>query len=372
MDFNLNSGNYNNVNQFYKKIEMTSYLLMFVALVSILKLQFVSLMFSIALTFIFMDKITYFIVHFFEKTDKKRRFSCATPENIRMLSSLIVGAVLVIFFGLFSTWLINFLSPSNLQEMFSSIEQILESQKNSKYLPDFIYQYLPSNFDDVKNQSIDLLKNYAIEIKNVGKYGLTFVAYIILGCIIGGMLNIAYSNHKNIQIQITDQYNQTQFVRPLSYYLKERIVKFKNSFELVFLAQIKISLVNTVLTSLYIYVALPMFGYELPFKNTVILLTFLFGLIPVLGNLISNTIIIVLSLGIGLNLAIVSLLYLVIIHKLEYFLDAKIIGSQIEAKTWEILLTLIIFETLFGVSGIIVGSIYYCYLKEELKNKNLI
>ena len=59
--------------------------------------------------------------------------------------------------------------------------------------------------------------------------------------------------------------------------------------------------------------------------------TFLAGLLPVIGNLISNTAIVVASLSVSLPIAIVSLLYLVVIHKLEYFLNARIIGARIQA-----------------------------------------
>ena len=344
-------------------VVITSFILMFISLIGIINLHLVSLMFSIILTYIFMDKISFFITKTTQFLDEEKKyFKFLTPNAIKIISSLTIGILLIIVFILFSTWLVNFLSPSNLQEMFTKIENILEAQKNSRYLPDFVYQYLPNDLDDLKNQTIDLLKKYASEIKNIGKSGLMFIAYIILGTLIGIMLNISKSsnNCETIENKI------------LKKYLIQRIKNFKESFELIFLAQMKISLVNTILTAIYIYVALPIFNYEMPFKTTVVLLTFLFGLIPVLGNLISNTIIIVLSLGININVSIASLIFLVVVHKLEYFLDAKIIGEQIEAKTWEILLTLIIFETLFGISGVIVSSIYYCYLKMELKKYELI
>ena len=54
------------------------------------------------------------------------------------------------------------------------------------------------------------------------------------------------------------------------------------------------------------------------------LITFIAGLLPVIGNLISNTIIVSLSLTHGLIVSISSLLWLVTIHKLEYFLNAQI------------------------------------------------
>jgi len=144
---------------------------------------------------------------------------------------------------------------------------------------------------------------------------------------------------------------------PFKAELVRRIVNFETSFERVFLAQVKISLIDTALTGLYLYLILPLFGVELPFKLTVLVIAFIVGLIPVAGNLISNTIIIILSLGASLYVAVASLVFLVIIHKLEYFLNAKIIGSEIESSAWELLVAMVVFERIFGVGGIIVGAL---------------
>ena len=40
------------------------------------------------------------------------------------------------------------------------------------------------------------------------------------------------------------------------------------------------------------------------------------------------------SLSVSLAVAIASLVFLVIIHKLEYFLNAHIVGTQIHARAW--------------------------------------
>ena len=61
-----------------------------------------------------------------------------------------------------------------------------------------------------------------------------------------------------------------------------------------------------------------------------------------------------------------------VIHKLEYFLNAKIIGSEIEASAWELLVAMIVFERIFGVGGIVVAPVYYAYVKNEMKWQKLI
>ena len=78
------------------------------------------------------------------------------------------------------------------------------------------------------------------------------------------------------------------------------------------------------------------------------------------------------SLGASPGVATASLAYLVIIHKLEYFLNAKIVGGHIDAKAWELLLAMLIFESAFGIQGVIIAPIAYAYLKAELKEQHLI
>jgi predicted PurR-regulated permease PerM len=133
-----------------------------------------------------------------------------------------------------------------------------------------------------------------------------------------------------------------------------------------------ISALNTTLTALYLAVVLPAFGIHLPLIKTMIAVTFIAGLLPVIGNLISNTVIVVVSLSLSPLIAAVSLAYLVIIHKLEYFMNARIIGSQIRAKAWELLIVLLVMEASFGIPGVIAGPIFYAYLKNELKARQLI
>jgi predicted PurR-regulated permease PerM len=103
-----------------------------------------------------------------------------------------------------------------------------------------------------------------------------------------------------------------------------------------------------------------------------VLVTFICGLLPVLGNLISNTIIFVIGLSVSLWVAVAALTFLILIHKLEYFLNARIIGTQIRARAWELLIAMLLMEAAFGIGGLIAAPIYYAYLKRELEAKALI
>ena len=159
---------------------------------------------------------------------------------------------------------------------------------------------------------------------------------------------------------------------PLAAALTERARRLGEAFRRIVFAQVRISALNTLLTALYLTVLLPLLGVQLPLRKTLIVLTFLAGLLPVVGNLISNTVIVVVSLSYSLGAALGSLVFLIVIHKLEYFLNARIVGSQIKAQAWELLLAMLVMESAFGMAGLIAAPIYYAYLKEELASRGLV
>ena len=159
---------------------------------------------------------------------------------------------------------------------------------------------------------------------------------------------------------------------PFAVALQERVRRLEVAFKSVVFAQIKISALNTVLTGLFVWVALPSFGIHLPLRRTIITLTFLFGLLPVVGNLVSNTIIVLVAAGVSPAAGIAALCFLIVIHKLEYFLNARIMGEQIHAAAWEILIVIFTFEAIFGIPGVILAPIAYAYAKSELADRRLI
>jgi predicted PurR-regulated permease PerM len=185
----------------------------------------------------------------------------------------------------------------------------------------------------------------------------------MIGLIIGGMIVLA---------DPTQGYRPGRAPGPLAGALEARVTLLGRAFRRVVFGQVRISALNTILTSIYLAAILPLFGINLPLVKTMIAVTFLVGLLPVLGNLISNTIIVVVSLSVSLWVALASLAFLIAIHKLEYFINARIIGGQIRARAWELLLAMLVMEAAFGIPGVIAAPIYYAYLKNELTARGLI
>ncbi|MCK9537497.1 MAG: hypothetical protein M0Q70_00005, partial [Dokdonella sp.] len=64
--------------------------------------------------------------------------------------------------------------------------------------------------------------------------------------------------------------------------------------------------------------------------------------------------------------------FLILIHKLEYFLNARIVGGQIRARAWELLVAMLFMEAAFGMAGVVAAPIYYAWLKRELNMAGLV
>jgi predicted PurR-regulated permease PerM len=139
-----------------------------------------------------------------------------------------------------------------------------------------------------------------------------------------------------------------------------RFRDFYRSFATVMGAQITISLINTALTTIFFL------AVHMPHAPLLIAVTFICGLVPIAGNLASNTVIVFVALTVSLKLAVFGLLFLVVIHKLEYFLNSKIIGDRIRNPVWLTLIALIIGERLMGIPGLILAPVVLNYLRVEM------
>ncbi len=141
--------------------------------------------------------------------------------------------------------------------------------------------------------------------------------------------------------------------------LAARFRTFYVSFSRVTGAQIIISVINTLLTGAYLL------WNDYPHKLVLLGLTFLCGLLPIVGNLASNILIVGVSFTLSPRLALAALVFLVIIHKLEYFLNSKIIGDRIRNPMWLMLIGLVLGEKLMGIPGIILAPVVLHYIKVE-------
>ncbi len=226
------------------------------------------------------------------------------------------------------------------------------------YLPIWVQVYLPSNIDEWQERAAEWLRENAQYFSVIGRDAGVFVVHVLIGMIVGGMIALTPPTPSRRA--------------PLAHALAERIEYLGLSFRRVVFSQIRISALNTVLTAIFLAVIMPSIGYDVPLVKTMIIVTFVVGLMPIIGNIISNTVIFLICLTVSAGAAVLALVFLIVIHKLEYFVNAHIIGTQIRARPWEILLALLVMDAAFGIAGLVAAPIYYAYLKDELSAKRLI
>ena len=287
------------------------------------------------------------------------RVRSAGTESPRLLAVTLIASVVITLMALAGMSLATFLRESgeSIPALIQRMAEIVEGSRDR--LPDWLLAYIPGDAEELRTAVVQWLQNHAREFQVAGTGLGRALAHILIGMVIGALLSLEAAIPK-------------QGLGPLSVALGERAVRLSIAFRRVVFAQIWISTINTIFTALYLVVALPWFGVELPFTKTLILVTFIAGLLPIIGNLISNTVIFIVSLSQSLFVAMASLAYLIVIHKMEYFLNARIIGGQIRARAWELLLAMLVMEAAFGIPGLIAAPIYYAYMKDELREKGLV
>ena len=144
--------------------------------------------------------------------------------------------------------------------------------------------------------------------------------------------------------------------------LFKRAGSFMAGFEKVVGAQVIISAINTAATAVFLVsTGLPHIAFLVP-------ATFVLGLLPIVGNIISNAIIVASALMISTKLAVISLGFLVFIHKAEYFLNSRIVGASIRFPTWLTLMGIVVGEVVMGVPGIILAPAIIYYVRAELSD----
>jgi len=226
-------------------------------------------------------------------------------------------------------------------------------------LPDPVAELLPTTIEGLRQQLVEMFGEHVQKISVVGIESIKVFAHILLGMVVGGMAAVHH-------------FKEHATAPPLISALRSRLGNLATAFDKVVFAQVKISALNTALTAVYLLVALPLFGIHLPMATILVLLTFAVGMLPVVGNLVSNTVIVVISLGVAPGVGIASLVFLVLIHKAEYFMNARIVGHEVQATAWELLSAMLLLEAVFGVPGLVAAPVVYAWLKAEVKEQRMI
>lgn len=333
--------------QRYRYSHYASYICIAVFLLLVLVKGLLAALFSGLLVF----SLVHMMVPLLERKISNRR--------ARLLAVAAIGAVTVALLTALVWACVAFFrsDAGNMQTLLQRMADIIDASRHQ--VPAMLQNYLPSSAADLSAMAAKWLRDHAVEAKTIGAEAGRTAAHLLIGMIIGAMAALHQAMPDNDDA-------------PLSAALETRLLFLHRAFHNVVFAQVRISAINTIITGIFLAVVLPLAGVKLPLIKTMIAVTFLAGLLPVIGNIISNTVLVVVSLSHSLYVAMAALLFLIVIHKLEYFLNARIIGGKIDAHVWELLAAMLVAETLFGVPGLIAAPVIYAYVKNELSAGKLI
>jgi predicted PurR-regulated permease PerM len=273
---------------------------------------------------------------------------------VMLLATVVIAALIGIGVGIIAL-LRN--SGESIPLLMQRMAQIIEDFR--AVMPAGLRVYIPDDAETLQRTIAEWLRTNAGSLQLAGRGIGRSLLHVLMGMIIGALLSMQKAT------KLADR-------RPLTEEIARHASRLGSAFQRVVFAQFWISLINTFFTWLYLDVVLRLFGIDLPLVKILVALTFVIGLLPIVGNLISNTSIVIVCLSQGVPVALASLVYLVVIHKLEYFLNARIIGSHINARAWELLIAMLVMEAAFGITGLIAAPIFYAYFKEELRAKGLV
>lgn len=268
---------------------------------------------------------------------------------------VVVAPIALLALGLSQTREFVIDAPQQYRELLDYVARtILELREK---LPPDLASALPAAASDVQHMVANYLRTQAGSLALAGRAWLTALLFAYVGLIVGGLAAVA----------------RPPFLRlPLAAQMHRRISTFGQAFRQIVAAQFWIATFNTALTAAFLLFLLPMWDLQLPYTPALITLTFVAGLIPIVGNLLCNVVITLVGLSVSPVTAAACLAFLILIHKAEYVINAKVVGSRTHIAVWELLAVMFAAEAVFGPAGLVAAPLFYAYLKKELQAAQLV
>lgn len=250
--------------------------------------------------------------------------------------------------------------------------------------------YLSQNLDELLNVNIEQYKPILIklgikvpanmDVHFITKTALTYIKNNIsiitsigansIQIIIGIILAISFFTYKDIGISND---NWGKFINSIQFYFKHIF----SSFKIIMKIQILVAILNTIsLAILSLFIAKLMTGDFMPYWYLLLPLSFIFSLVPVVGNVIINLIIFIIAINVSIYFMIISIIYFFLMNKIELIIIGKILGHKTNLPFLMIALSMFIGELIFNsLLGILFGTISLLAMKsimESFKLKEII
>lgn len=267
-------------------------------------------------------------------------------KTVAAVSGAVVGTLVLAAFAGIVTWTVALASADDLRTFLLRIEDSLDALRET--LPESISASLPADLYELRTRVFAWLREHAASLGGLGGKVAHALVQGVFAILVAAMA--AAATWRPGALQSEDKF----------------IGRFLLVLERVVLAQMRIALFNTTMTGVYLLLILPAAGFVLPFRGLLCLFTLVTGVMPVIGNLLANTLVTLISLAVSPWIAVGSLVFLVLIHKTEYFINARTVGARVQVASWEILVAMLAGEALFGVQGLVAAPLLYPFFKREV------
>lgn len=227
------------------------------------------------------------------------------------------------------------------------------------HLPPALRKQIPETPEQVHSMVEDAMSIFGRHAWAVGGTGMHLLMQFLFAALIAASV-------------CTRERACTGAMPPLKEAWMQRIHEYRQCFGALMGAQVYVAVWNAFCTAVFVYVILPLTGVELVFREALVVFTLMVSLIPAVGNMVANAAMAFLCLPHGFSVMLMALIFLVIVHKAEYVINARLIGRKVEASVPEMLLAILIGERLFGLPGLILGPASYAYIKQFLIQQKLV
>ena len=213
-----------------------------------------------------------------------------------------------------------------------------------------------NNINDLSEKLIDYINSNLQILSN----GLIVVLKILIGIIFGFVFYFSSLRFK------AEGTLESAIINDLRKYGQKIFIAFKNIIEV----QIIVATLNTLIISI-LALGFYLYGEILPFWYIIIPITFILSLIPVIGNIMINVVLLLSTIQISLIAAIVGISIFLFAHKLELIVIGKKIKEKIDVSFILVLISMLIGELLFNsMAGMLLGMVIMlslCLITREIK-----
>lgn len=273
----------------------------------------------------------------------RRRLPERRAALLGVLATIVLLAVIV--GGVVSILQENWGLQGGLPGLLDRLADFLEKIRGA--VPAWLAARLPDSIDQAQQLVVGWLRANAADVRVWGQSALRMAAHVFIGFTIGLLSTLERLPARG-----------PRWMAVTAAGLENLAAAFSD----IVAAQLRIAAANAALTAVFLLVALPLAGVHMPLATTLVGLTFVAGMIPIVGNLLSNGAILIVALTVSPAVAVAALLFLLAIHKLEYVLNAHFVAGRTAVPAPVLLASMLVLEALFGVPGLVAAPIYCAWV----------